>query len=248
MIKIIALVVALQFGADHSPAAQKHLIQGTRVKFYKDSPLPQAVVLSVTGKCRWSTNGSDFQQLRVGDTLDQGAAIVTESKSCVDLFLRRMAITVRINPETEVKVEKMVRRMHEEEMVVETVLDLRKGRILCFVRGVVAKSLFEVKHASARTLAEGQVMGGFEVRADGASVGPRKNYFPLKIVSDKGVSVVGPGHKIDLTSGKVVELAATEQEETWMQLDELQALAELLSPDEFGAAGVEGPKVSSTAE
>lgn len=203
-----------------------------RIKYYKDSPIPQGVVLSINGSCLYSTDGQDFKKLKVGQILEEGAHIKTGKDSRVDLFLRRLAISIRITSESEVRLEKMAKYKKDEVLYVQTILDLKAGQLFCFVRGVVPNSKFEVKHAGVRSVLEGEGDGGYAVRADSAAVAPRKTFTPLKVVSETGTSVVAPGQRFDIKQKKTMELAATEVEETMVHLDELQALADLLSPAE----------------
>jgi hypothetical protein len=203
-----------------------------RVKYFQDSPVPQAVVLSVNGPCQYSLDNNKTNNLKAGDVLNEGAIIHTGKKARVDLFLRRLAITVRVTSETDLALEKMAKYAKDDAIVMETILDLRAGQIFCFVRGLVPNSRFEVKHASGRSIVAGEGSGGFEIRADSPVVTQRTSFIPLKVISEKSVSVTAPGEKSDGKEGKTIQLAPTATEDTLMQLDELQALAELLSPDE----------------
>jgi hypothetical protein len=202
------------------------------VRFFKDSPLPQAVVLSVNGQSTFSEDGKTFKRLKVGDVLSQGAVIRTDPNARVDLFFRRMAIAVRLTADTELGLEKMTRSRKGDAFLMETILDLRQGRIFCFVRGLVANSRFEVKHKSRRSVAEGEGPGGFEFRDDSAVVSGRSYFVPLKVISENGTAVIAPGQKFDGNPAKVMKLAPSEEELILIQLDELHALTDLLTPQE----------------
>jgi hypothetical protein len=202
------------------------------VRFFKDSPVPQAVVLSVSGPCQGSKAGDKFSRLKVGQVLREGAVIRTGAAAHVDLFLQRMAITVRLTSNTDLGLQKMAKYMKDEVLVTATILDLRAGQIFCFVRGLVPNSRFEVKHAAGLAVVEGEGVGAYEIRADSAAVKPGISFIPLKIISESGVSIVAPGQRFDAKRGETLELAPTEVEDTLMQLDELEALADLLSPQE----------------
>jgi hypothetical protein len=202
------------------------------VRFFKDSALPQAVVLSLNGQSTFSQDSPEFKKLKVGDVLNQGAVIRTDQNARVDLFFRRMAITVRVTSDTELGLETMTKSRQGDVLVVQTILDLRKGGIFCFVRGLVADSKFEVKHKIGRSVVEGEGASGFEIRADSAAVSGRLNFVPLKVISENGTAVLAPGHKFDAKIGKVMRLAPSEEEVPLLQLDELQALNDLLTPPE----------------
>jgi len=202
------------------------------VRFLKDSSLPQAVVLSLNGRSTFSEDGKKFYNLRVGDVLNQGAVIRTGRYARMDLFFRRMAIAVRMTSDTELGLEKMTRSRKGDVLVMQTTLDLRKGGIFCFVRGLVAGSKFEVNHKVGRLVVEGEGAGGFVFRSDSVVVSGRSYFVPLKVISEKGTAVVAPGHKFDAKMGKVMRLAPSEEELALVHLDELQALADLLTPQE----------------
>lgn len=223
---LCAVPLFLASGAELKPVVPN-------VRSSEDAPMPQAVILSVFGDCQYSLEaGGKFKKLRVGDVLKEGAAIRTAENARIDLFLQRLAITVRLTPETDLVLEKMAKHVKQDVLIMETILDLRGGEIFCFVRGLVPNSRFEVKHAAGRSVVEGEGRGGYEIRADSAAVTPRTSFIPLKVISDTGVAVIAPGQKFDGKHKKTMQLAPTEVENTIMQLDELQALAELLSPDE----------------
>jgi hypothetical protein len=64
------------------------------------------------------------------------------------------------------------------------------------------------------------------------AVAPRTSFIPLKIICETGVAAVAPGQKFDAKRCKTMQLASTEVENMLTQLDELQSLADLLSPKE----------------
>lgn len=225
---ILCMGTAIALNADTAPESKAP----PGVQISKDAPVPQGVVLSVRGSSQYSADGKRFTRLKTGDVLHQGAVVRTAKDSHVDVFLQRLAITVRLTSETELGLEKMAKYKKEGHIVMETILDLRAGQIFCFVRGLVPNSRFEVKHSAGRSVVEGEGSGGFEIRADSAAVTPRTSFIPLKVISEKGVAVIAPGQRFDAKQGKTLELAPTEIEDTLMQLDELQALADLLSTDE----------------
>ncbi len=207
----------------------------TTVKVYKDSPLPQAVVLSVSSGTLVSPGEGEFKPLKVGDVLNQGAIIRTVQNGKTDLFFRRLAMTVRLNGDSELKLEKMLKLSTDQGPATETILDLRKGRSFCFFRSVIPNTKFEIRHSAGRAVVDGEGMGGYAIDADGAAVTVNSKFIPLKVISETGTAIVAPGEKYDPKSKKVLRLPATEAELTLMQLDELRALAEVLSPEEAGA-------------
>src|SRR5688572_7183584 len=103
--------------------------------------VPQALVLSVHGKCEYSDDGATFTALKAGHVFkQQGAVVRTGEAARTDLFFRRIGTTVRLQSATEVMIEKMSRHMKDGMPVMETLLDLRKGRIFTVVRSLVPGS------------------------------------------------------------------------------------------------------------
>jgi hypothetical protein len=215
-----------------SGVAQTTFTPGTTVKFFKDSPFPQAVVLSATSGTLASQDGAEFKPLKVGEVLNQGAIIRTVQNGTTDLFFRRLATTVRLTGDSELKLEKMLKFTKDNGPATETMLDLRKGRIFCFFRSVIPNTKFEIRHSAGRAVVDGEGMGGYAIDADGSAVTINSKFIPLKVISETGTAIVAPGEKYDPKGKKVLRLPATEAELTLMQLDELRALAEVLSPEE----------------
>src|SRR5438105_1669028 len=68
-----------------------------------DSATPQALVLSVHGKCDYSEDGATFTALKAGHVFKEGAIVRTAEDARTDLFFRRIGTTVRLQSGTEVK-------------------------------------------------------------------------------------------------------------------------------------------------
>src|SRR5579872_6035789 len=94
-----------------------------------DSPQPNAITLSVRGKCDYSEDGVTFSRLERGQGLEQGAIVLTGATARTDLFFRRTGTVVRLQAGTEIRLEKMTLTTKNGLPVVHTLLDLRKGRI-----------------------------------------------------------------------------------------------------------------------
>src|SRR5438046_342544 len=60
------------------------------------SDLPQAIVISVRGKCEYSEDGATFTALQSGHVFSQGVVVRTGDDARTDLFFRRIGTTVRI--------------------------------------------------------------------------------------------------------------------------------------------------------
>lgn len=195
------------------------------------SDVPQALVLSVHGNCEYSDNGATFTALKAGHVFKQGAVLRTGDKSRTDLFFRRIGTTARLQPGTEIMIEKMSRHMKDGMPVMETLLDLRKGRIFTVVRSLVPGSTFEIRNAAGRSVVEGGGgKGRYIITADGTHVTDKNSAVPLKVIGQTGVTIITPGQKFNSSEGKVFPLATPEAVQLLIDFDELDSLAEQLTP------------------
>lgn len=206
---------------------------------------PEAVVLSVHRKCDYSEDGKTFTNLKAGHVFNQGAIVRTGEAGVVDLFFRRIGTTVRLQPDTEVKLETMARHMKEGVPVLETLLDLRKGRIFTVVRVLVPGSTFEIRNAAGRSVVEGAGTGRYIITADGTQVADKSSLIPLKVVNDTGITVINPGQQFNAKEGKMFAAAPPETVVQFIDLDDLQSLSEQLT---FPSAPGDFPKARSTSE
>jgi hypothetical protein len=196
---------------------------------FKSSPtseMPQAVVISVHGKCEYSENGLSFTELRPHHVLNQGVVLRTGPASRVDVFFRRIGTTVRLQADTEVKLEKMTRSTNAGGAEMQTLLHLRKGRIFTAVRSSVPGSTFEIRNAAGRSVVEGGGSGRYIITADGTQVADKGSAIPLKVIGDTGITVIEAGQSYRAKEGKMLPVAAPEEVLTMIELDELHALAE----------------------
>lgn len=205
------------------------------VKIFENTTTPQALVLSVHGMCEFSDDGKTFSPLKAGHVFNQGAVVRTGEDARTDLFFRRIGTTVRLQSGTEVKLEKMERHMKDGMPVMETLLDLRSGRIFTVVRSLVPGSTLEIRNAAGRSVVEGGGgKGRYIITADGTHVTDKNSVVPLKVIGETGVTVIAPGMKYKAKEGKAFAVASSEAVETLIDFDELDSLAEQLgSPAEL---------------
>jgi hypothetical protein len=222
---------------------------------------PNAVVLSVDGKCEYSDDGVHFVELTAKDVfkmfsaaqkikpegqeylerkdqrvLFQGAILRTGDNACLDIFFRRIGTTVRLQANTEVKLEKMSRSMKHGVPVLDTLLDLRKGRIFTVVRSLVEGSTFEIRNAAGRSRVEGAAAGGmgrYIITADGTQVADKSSLRPLELVHERGITVIAPGQKFDVKEGKMLSVATPETVLTLIEFDKIHAMSEEAAKQPF---------------
>ena len=184
---------------------------------------PNAVALSVRGKCDYSEDGVTFTELKPSHIFEQDAIVRTGENARTDLFFRRTGTTVRLQAGTEIKVEKMAVTMKDGLPVVHTLLDLRTGRIFTVVRSDVAGSTFEIRNAAGCAVMEGSGVGRYIITADGTHVSAKGSVIPLKVIGENGITIVAAGQQFCKKEGKMLPVGTTAWVKELIELDELQA-------------------------
>lgn len=205
-----------------------------------DSDTPNAIVLSVHKSCEYSEDGVHFSSLGPKQTLTQGAVVRTGGKARMDLFFRRTGTTIRLQADTEVKLERMHRSTANAVPVISTLLDLRKGRIFTIVRSQVAGSTFEIRNAAGRSVVEGATgaMGRYIITADGTQIAHKTSTLPLKLIDAKGITIIRPGEKFDAKEGKQFPVDTPNEVLSLIEFDELSAMTDAMNVE---GAGAEAP-------
>jgi hypothetical protein len=194
----------------------------------EDSTEPQAIVLTVTGKCEYSEDGNTFSELKDEQVLKQGTTLRTGSGSSrADVFFRRTGTTVRLQPDTEIRLEKMTREMRDGRAEMRTLLDLKSGRIFTVVRSFLPGSRLEVRNAAGVARIEGAgSRGRYIITADGSHVTDKNSDVPLQVVRETGVTIIKPGQQFFAKDGKLLAQDPSEEVKSLIQFDEIHALAE----------------------
>lgn len=104
----------------------------------------KAVVRAVRGSAEYSTGGA-WAALKVGQVLHGGSSIRTAPNSEVDLFLGANGPSMRVVESTILGLDKLTVDDTGAETVVDTQLDLKKGRLLGNVNKTSSASRFEIK-------------------------------------------------------------------------------------------------------
>jgi hypothetical protein len=194
---------------------------------------PNAVAVSIHGKCDCSEDGVTFTNLEHGHVFEQGAVIHTGDGGWADLVFWRTGATVRLQAGTEVKFEKMVFSAKAGRPAMDIVLELRTGKIFTVVRSAKADSTLEIKNAAGRSVVEGSRAGRYIITADGAHVSDRNCEVPLKLIGENGTTLIGAGEQFTKQDGKTLSATSTLFVQDLAQLEELQAAAEKPFPKEL---------------
>jgi hypothetical protein len=105
----------------------------------------EARVYGLKGSADYSDGGGTWMPLRVGKVLRAGSLIRTAAESEVNLNLKQNGSTVRVTENTTMGLDKLLFEMTGADVVIETRLDLQKGRIQGKVNKTSDASKYEVK-------------------------------------------------------------------------------------------------------
>lgn len=188
-----------------------------------------AIVISLDGKCYYSTPGIPKAELSAGLSLPQGAKVWTEKGGTAELYFRQIASIFKMMPNTEVVLEKLDKRMKDGYLVKETVIALNKGRILTRARVLLPESRFEVRTPFSTISVPDVGYARYDIRADGTMVVGKKSKLPARVVTGSSTNQVMPATIIG-KNGKTNRVDQKVLEEITPQLDQLEALADVLTP------------------
>lgn len=165
-IRYLALLSALQLGAFAQPVVLAPQTVPTQVRVaaaqVRDSQsYGAALAVDVSGSCKVSTDGKKFHSLKPNAELPEHAVVRTGPSGTADLFIRRMGTTVRLQPDSEIVLDRSKRPGE-----VTTSIEVRKGDLLTVVYTSIEGSKLVVKNSAGQVL-HGDVAGHrFNVAAD----------------------------------------------------------------------------------
>jgi len=126
---------------------------------------PVAVVLDVQGTCNISNDGTNFRPLQKSAELAEGTTIQTTTSGRADIFLKQMATTVRLKPNSEITLNRVTQKKDQRDEV-KTIVNVRKGKLLTVVHANVPGSSLDIKNAAGKTLTDTVAGGHYMVSAD----------------------------------------------------------------------------------
>jgi hypothetical protein len=166
-----------------------------------------AVALDAQGTCKYSTDGKSFHHLKKNMLIPQGATVRTGSSGNTDLFLRRMGATVRVKPDSEVRLDQLEQKADQHKEL-NTVVNVRKGRLFTVIHTNVPGSSLDIKNSAGQSLTDTVAGGRYIVSASSI-----ENAGPEKLPA--GASASGEFDE---------KMSAAIKEQ--MEFDEVEALAE----------------------
>jgi hypothetical protein len=126
-----------------------------------------AKVVSVQGTVEVSTDGTQWKSLKKGVTLREGAMVRTAGTSAADLDLGRNGSHLRVMPGSSVVLSALSLEQTGVETLVNTVVDLKEGRVLGHAPKMSAASKCEVRTEKAVASVQGT---RYDISADGKVV------------------------------------------------------------------------------
>jgi len=124
-----------------------------------------AIVLDVQGDCTISNDGKNFRPLKKSAELGENATIRTSSQSSADVFLKRMGATVRLKPNTEINLNRVIQKKDQRQEL-NTTVDVRKGKMLTVIHANVPGSSLEIKNAAGKKITDTTAGSRYTVSAD----------------------------------------------------------------------------------
>jgi hypothetical protein len=176
-----------------------------------------AIALGAKGSCKYSTDGKRFSKIRKQSEIPEGSIVRTGRTGSADLFLKRMGATVRLKPNSEIRLERTEYATKDNQFEMKSAVEFRKGKMLAVTHANVPGSTLTIKNATGNSL-KAPVAGGRYV------VSPNS-------IQDAGPEKL-PAGADDETFSPQMTAAIQEQ----MEFDEIQALAESWSEPKTSGA------------
>lgn len=173
------------------------------------NPPVSAIALDVQGPCKYSTDGKKFQPLKKNTELPRKAVVRTGSSGNAELFVKRMGATIRLEPNSEIVLERIERLGKDEHQELNTKVNVRKGKAVTVVHRNIPGSSLDIKNGAGKSVTD-PVLGS------------------RCVVSANSITDAGPETAPAGDFNPKMQAAIKEQ----MEFDEIQALAETWKDDE----------------
>ena len=184
------------------------MVQKKSARIQDKNPPVSAIALEVDGSCKFSLDGKKFRDLKVDTELPRKAIVKTGSSGRAELFIKRMGSTIRLEPNSEISLERFQQVGKDEHVDLNTKVQVLKGKAITVVHANIPGSSLDLKNAGGKSLTDPVLGSSYVVTAtdieNGGADAARADFSP-----------------------KMKE-AIKEQ----MEFDELQALAEAWRDDE----------------
>lgn len=186
------------------------------------------MVLKSEGFLKVAREGKKFERARRDREYGEGS-VFRVTGGHADIFFRQIGTMVRLLPGAELRVETLKSQRKENGLIAkDTLLDLRAGRILTFVRVQFPESRFQVRTAKGLATVTGAGTGRYDIGAAGRFVTAKSSSSALKVVLDGNERYIAPGEAYATRNRKLEPIRPSKNELFLIQVDELEAMAQQL--------------------
>ena len=124
----------------------------------------KAIVTGINGSADYSDGGGSWMPLAVNTVLRQGSTLRTSDNSDVTLNMAQNGRAVRLTKNSTLGLDKLIFEKTGADVVIETRLDLKAGRVQGSVKKTAAASIYQVKTPRAVAGIRGTE---YDISADG---------------------------------------------------------------------------------
>jgi hypothetical protein len=186
------------------------------------SPPGPLSVLTLHGQCLYSREEGTFYTLKPGHVPVAGVVIQTGKNSWVDLFIRSTGATIRIAPESQLKIAKLSQTMQHGVAVADTLLELRDGHVFVVGRTQAPENTLAVQDSTKVSRVECGGPGSCLITATPGVAAAKLTITALGVVNPRsGVNAAGREYRSK--NVKTISLLPAAWEAALVQLDELES-------------------------
>src|SRR5688572_21861432 len=118
------------------------------------NPPVSAIALDVKGSCKFSVDGKKFRDLKKNTELPRKAIVRTGSSGHAELFIKRMGATMRVEPNSEITLERDPLPAKDEHQDLNTKVEVRKGKTVTVIHANVPGSALAIKNSEGKSLTD----------------------------------------------------------------------------------------------
>jgi hypothetical protein len=182
----------------------------------------QLLVKATQGRAFYSVDHLNWRLLKPGVILGSGVALRTDTGSTADLILKNSRTALRMTSDTELEVTKLYAVVVGNEVLADTVLNLKAGSLVGSQRKLAQPSRFDILFAGGAVTIRGTE---YNVKANGTVVCISGQ---VAVSSNSGQSkvLVPAGSQLDSATGKVAPTSSDVLTSVKTDLDAVRASAQ----------------------
>ncbi len=205
------------------------MVAWTSAALAQEAEAGSARVLRVVGDARYSLGDNVWHDLKAGDIIKPGTVLQTASRSSLDILLLNKpeslaeqitpvptltyrpqgsvtANVVRLYENTVLSVDKLTATQTGADLVTETQLDLRAGKIFGSVRKMSGASRYEIKYPNGVAGIRGTVFIMYASGVIASYAGTVTEAYQIP-GQPQGVQTIGAGYEFDPATGKLTNIS-----------------------------------------